>query len=122
MSNMIRMREVRRPEKAVTPYDLDDGGYRLFIRVSRDPALPLKIGARRFLHPCRLAERHSVHGVHAIEQIADPTRLRFQHHHLYFGEPIEESVVKERDKGLHHALRYQNVHVPREAKRIALGK
>src|SRR5260221_9184200 len=113
---MIRMRKIRRPEKALTPHYLDDRGYGLFIRVSRDPALPLKISAGGFLHPCGLAERHSVHGVHAIEQIADPTCLRFQHHHLYFRKPIEESVVKERNKRLHHALRYEHVHVPREAK------
>ena len=61
-----------------------------------------------------MRQRPLEHRVHAVEQIADPASLGFEHHDLHVRKPLEHPVVEQRDERLLHALGHEHVEIPTE--------
>src|ERR1700687_3423191 len=102
---MVGMRVVARPEKFVLADYLHHCGDRPLIGIRRDVALALEIIRRSLLQSDRRAERGSIEdGVAAIEEIADPSRLRFEHDGAQFWKAIEYAQLKESAECVLHAL------------------
>src|SRR5262245_26952021 len=73
---VVEVREVRRPEELVRPDKIDDVAEGFFVRVARNPALPVEVITRLLLQPHSVPQRTVVHRVHAVEQVARPAGAR----------------------------------------------
>src|SRR5208282_2004369 len=110
---MIGMRIVTRPEELVLADNRHNRSNSTFVRIRRDITLPLEVVRRLLLEPDRRAERSAVEdGVAAIEEVADPSGLRFEHYHPQLREAVEYAQLEERAEGVLHALAREQIEIP----------
>ncbi len=68
---------------------------RSLVRVNRDPALALEIGAGFLFELRRVRKRTIKNGIQTVEQVADPTRLGFEHNNFYLRKSLKHAVVEQ---------------------------
>ena len=92
---MIGMREVCCPEKLVRP-DIFNHFLKCFlVWVSRDPALALEVGAGFLFELRRVCKRTIKNRIHTVEQVANPTRLGFEHNDFHLRKSLKHAVVEQ---------------------------
>src|SRR5437879_824501 len=110
---MVGMRVVARPEELVLAEERHQPGDRALVRIRRDEALPPEVVRWLLLQAHGGAERGPGEGrVGAVEEVADPARLRLEHHHAQAREALEDTELKEGGERLLHALAGEEVEVP----------
>ena len=105
LGRVVGVREVGRPQEPVAE-PLGQRGDRALVGIARDPDPVAEVVARLVLerHP-RPDEGVAVHGVDAVEPVADPSAAGLEHDHLQPREPVEHAVVEQRRELLAHAVR-----------------
>src|SRR5262245_20836604 len=110
---MVRVRIVAGPEELVFANVGHLRRDRPLVRIRRDEALTLEVERRLLLQTHRRVEPcPGERRVSAIEEVADPARLRLQHHDAQTREALENTELKEGREGLLHALPSKEVQVP----------
>src|ERR1700720_2841720 len=110
---MVGMRVVAGPEEFVLANYLHHRGDRSLIGIGRDVTLALEIVGRTLLQSDGRAERGAVEdGVATIEEITDPSGLRFEHDGAQFRKAIEYAELKERAEGVLHSLAGEQIEIP----------
>ena len=99
-ARMIKMRVVRRPEETIVAYMFHDMGQRGLVRVTRYPALALKIKTRLFFEAHAMPERGPIGGIHPVKRGTYPASPRLQEYDLEAREFVEQAVLKQDVKSL----------------------
>ena len=100
-----RRGEVRCPEEAVGAEALGQRRDGPLVGIAADPAPLLEVVGRRVLQRHAAAHRGvAVHGVHAVEPVADPAAARLEHEDLERREAVEHGVVEQRRELGTHAV------------------
>src|SRR5437762_13774554 len=110
---MVGMRVVARPEELVLAEERHKRGDRALVRIRRDEALPPEVVRWLLLQTQGGDERGPGEGrVGAVEEVADPARLRLEHHQAQAREALEDTELKEGGERMQQALAGEEVEVP----------
>src|SRR5579863_2264559 len=122
VAGMIGMRIVSRPEKFILADNLHHRRDSTFVGIGGDETLALEVVRRLLLEPDRRAEGGAVEdGVAAIEEVTDPSGLRFEHYRAQFRKAVEDPELEERAEGVLHALSREQIVIPRGPGEIVIA-